>query len=195
MQEPVKRSEVLDIARYEALRPEFRARVLACKENRRVFVGAHFHFLFENRLTVLYQIQEMMRVERIVEEHAILHELETYNELIPRGGGLAATLLLEYVDSEQRAQNLPGLVGIEEHVWLHVGELAPLRAEFDRAQIGEARISSVQYLKFPLLESHRGGWAEAAREGSLKLAVDHPRYTAQAVIEPKVASALAEDFS
>ena len=149
MEQAVTRGEVLDIARYEAGRPEFRARVLAGKENRRIFVGAHFNFLFENHLTVLYQIQEMMRVERIVEEPAILHEIETYNELLPPNGGLAATLMLEYVDSEQRAQYLPGLLGIEEHVWLHVGELPPLRAEFSREQIGEA-----PFLKLLLVASY-----------------------------------------
>jgi hypothetical protein len=195
MQEPVKRDEVADIAQYEKSRPDFREKVMALKEHRRVFVGAHFHFLFENHLTVLYQIQEMMRVERIVEEAAIQHEVDTYNELIPPPGGLAATLLLEYEDRRQREENLPGLLGIEHHVWLHVGEQEPLKAEFNQSQIGEARISSVQYVTFPLAEPHRTHWPEAAEAGTLKLVVNHPHYGAEAVLSPSVAKALAEDFS
>ncbi len=195
MQEPVKRDEVLDIAQYEAERPVFRSKVMALKENRRVFVGEHFHFLFENRSTVLYQIQEMMRVERIVEEEAILHELATYNELIPAEGGLAATLMLEYADAGQRARFLPGLVGIENHVWLKIGDLESIQAVFNTSQIGEARISSVQYLRFPLTDTHRARWSEAAGEGQVVLLVDHPRYSAETVLSPAVAAALAEDFS
>ena len=96
MEQPVTRLEVLDIAQYEKSRPAFREKVLELKSKRQLLVGGHFNFIFENHTTVLYQIQEMMRVERIVEEEAIAHEISTYNELIPKNGGLAATLLLEY---------------------------------------------------------------------------------------------------
>ena len=195
MQSPVTRSELLDIAEYEKKRPSFREEVMAAKALRRVMVGQHFNFVFENHVTVLYQIQEMMRVERIVEESAIEHEVSTYNSLIPPAGGLSATLLIEYVDATTRAENLPKLLGIENHVWLHVGALPPLAAEFEQSQIGEARISSVQYVEFPLSEAHRAGWQEAAEAGTLKLVVDHPHYSEEAVISPEVARALAEDFS
>lgn len=195
MEQIVRLDELLDIAKYEAVRGEVRGRVMALKELRRVFVGNHFNFLFENHATVLYQIQEMMRVERIVDEKAIRHELETYNALIPIEGGLFATLMLEYADAGERAVHLPKLLGIENHVSLTVGDLEPLRAVFNAAQIGEARISSVQYLRFPLAEAQRAGWLEAARQGSLKLTVDHPHYSAETVLSPAVAQALAEDFS
>ena len=195
MQGQVERSEVVDIAQYEAIRQDFRAEVIALKENRRLFVGPHFHFLFENHQTVLYQIQEMMRVERIVEEKAILHEVKTYNELIPPKGGLSATLMLEYENEEKRAEVLPGLLGLEEHVWFSAAELEPSKAEFSRSQIGETRLSSVQYLTFPLSEAYRNHWLQAAEEGTLRLLVDPPRYAAETVVPPAVAQALAEDFS
>ncbi len=195
MEAPVERSEVLDIAQYEKVRPEFRTEILAMKALRRVQVGAHFNFVFENRRTVLYQIQEMMRVERIVAEEAIAHEVATYNELIPPRGGLSATLLIEYADSAERALHLPRLLGIEQHVQLRVGALPPLPARFDTSQIGEARISSVQYLLLRLEQAHRDAWTDAARAGRLVLAVDHPHYSAETAIAPPVAAALAEDFS
>lgn len=195
MQTPVKRSEVLDIAAYERMRSGFREEVLAIKARRRVQVGQYFNFIFENHMTVLYQIREMIRVERIVEEAAIGHELTTYNALIPPPGSLSATLLIEYADRELRARELPKLVGIENHVWLKVGGLPPLAARFDLAQIGEARVSSVQYLTVELTDAHREAWKQAAADGALKLAVDHPHYTAEAVISTEVAGALAQDFS
>ena len=143
MQLPVTRSEVQDIAEYEKARAGFRDEVMAVKALRRVLVGSHFNFIFENHTTVLYQIQEMMRVERIVEESAIEHELKTYNALIPPEGGLSATLLIEYEDAEKREQNLPKLLGMQNHVWLRIGCLPPLAAQFEGSQIGETRISSV----------------------------------------------------
>ena len=124
--EPVKRDEVMDIAQYERIRPDFRGKVLADKERRRVAVGPAFTFLFENRLTVLYQVQEMLRVERIVDEKAIAHEVRTYNELIPPAGGLGATLLLEYTDPAERAVALQQLVGLERHVRLELDGLPPV---------------------------------------------------------------------
>lgn len=195
MQSPVIRSEVLDIAEYEKVRPGFRDEVLAAKAMRRVLVGRHFNFIFENHITVLYQIQEMIRVERIVEESAIEHELVTYNSLIPPAGGLSATLLIEYVDAELRAENLPKLLGLENHVWLCVGNLPSLAGRFEQSQIGETRISSVQYLTFELSGAHRQAWREAAAEGKLKLSVDHPHYREEAIITPEVAASLAEDFT
>jgi hypothetical protein len=195
MQQPVTRNEVLDIAQYEKARPEFRKRVLAEKELRRVAVGNHFTFLFENHLTVLYQIQEMMRIERIVEEAAIQHEIDTYNELIPPQGGLSAALLIEYDDPKARAVHLPRLLGIENHVWLLVGGLPPVAARFDRRQIGEDRISSVQYLTFALPEEHRRQWMELGQAGLVRLRIDHPYYTAEATLTPAQAEALGQDLA
>lgn len=194
MQQPVKRSEVLDIAQYEKARPEFRKQVLAKKEHRRVQVGEHFTFLFENHLTVLYQVQEMMRIERIVDDAAIQHEIDTYNELIPPPGGLAASLLIEYDDPTQRAIVLPQLLGIERHVWLLVGGLAPILGTFDTRQIGEDRVSSVQYLTFALTDAHRRQWMELGQAGLVKMKIDHPHYKFEAALTPAQATALAQDL-
>jgi len=195
MEQLVQKDEVLDIAQYEKARPEFRNKVLAVKENRRILVGDNFYFIFENHLTVLYQIQEMMRVERIVDDTAIQHEIDTYNELIPKNGGLSATMLLEYESPETRAKILPELMGIENHVALIVGDLPPVHAQFDQAQIGETRVSSVQYITFPLEQAHRDQWNQAANNETLRLLVDHPAYTAEKVISTVVAEALAADFA
>lgn len=191
----VTREDVVDIATYEKNRPEFRTRVMDEKGRRRVRVGEHFNFLFENHLTVLYQVQEMMRTERIVEEAAIAHEMKTYNELIPAQGWLSATLLIEYEDRPQREANLPKLLGVNDHVWLVVGDLPPVKGVFNGSQIGETRISSVQYLHFPLEGPHRAKWSEAAEAGTLLLKVDHPHYTHQTALSSDVAQALREDFS
>ena len=195
MEQPVSRGDVVDIAHYEKIRPAFRTRVLSEKEQRRVAVGPHFTFTFENHLSVLYQIQEMMRVERIVDETAISHEIETYNELVPTAGGLSATLFIEYETPAERAVHLPQLLGVEDGVRLEVGDLPPVAAEFDRRQVGEDQVSSVQYLRFPLQETHRRAWLEAARAGTLRLMVEHPHYRHRAELALPVAQALAADFA
>jgi len=115
---PVKVSEVKNIAEYESLRPTWRPDIMALKQQRRVSLGEHFTLLFENRETVLYQIQEMMRIERIVKPEEIAHEVKTYNELIPGPGELSATLLIEYETAEERAVQLRALLDLECHIWL-----------------------------------------------------------------------------
>ena len=191
----VQRPDIKNIAEYEKLRPEFRKQVMALKDRRRMQVGPHFTFLFENYTTVLYQIQEMMRVERIVDDRAIAHEIETYNELIPMAGGLSATLLLEYDDRAARERNLPGLTGIEKHVWLELGELGRIPGNFDAAQIGEERVSAVQYVQFSLTPEQRKRWRELGQAGRLKLVVDHPNYRHEAVLPAAIVDALAEDLA
>jgi uncharacterized protein DUF3501 len=192
--QPLSLSEILDNRAYEQVRGEFRAKVLAEKSRRRVSVGPHFTFLFENRLTVQYQVQEMMRIEGIADAKAIRHEVETYNELIPPTGGLSATLMIEYEDPEARARELPRLLGIERHVWLKVGDLPAVAAEFDTRQIGVDRVSAVQYLRFALPDPHRRLWTGLGHSGQIRLAIDHPNYTWEAVISPETAAALAEDL-
>jgi hypothetical protein len=200
--QPVTPDEILDNRSYEQARPEIRSAVLAIKALRRVPVGPNFTILFENHATVLYQVQEMMRIEGITDSRAIQHEIDTYNELIPPAGGLSATLLIEFEDAQVRARELPKLLGIERHLWLRVGDLPPVQATFDTRQIGDDRVSAVQYLTFTLPSVHRRLWlgfAQArpgdAGPGGIRLAVDHPHYTWQALLPPEVAKALAEDFA
>ena len=192
--EPVKRDEVVDIAQYERIRPDFRGKVLADKERRRVAVGPAFTFLFENHLTVLYQVQEMLRVERIVDEKAIAHEVRTYNELIPPAGGLGATLLLEYTDPAERAVALQQLVSLERHVRLELDGLPPVPGRFDTRQLDARKVSSVQYLQFPLTDAHRARWIELGRAGGIRVVVDLPHYRHSATLSPDAAAALAEDL-
>lgn len=193
--EPVTMNEVMDIAQYERARPEFRAKVLEAKERRRVSVGPAFTFLFENHLTVLYQVQEMMRIERIVEEKAIAHEVATYNELIPPPGELGATLLIEYPDPAERKEALKALLGMERHVRLEVADLPPVPARFDTRQWDEDKVSSVQYVGFPLAAEHRAAWREAGLAGRVRLVVDHPAYRHEAVLTPDAVEALGEDLA
>lgn len=191
---PVTLSEVKNIADYEAIRPDFRAGVIAEKERRRLTVGGVFTFLFENHLTVLYQVQEMMRTERIVKEKAIQYEIETYNELIPETGSLGATLMIEFSDPEERAVELIRLVGIENHIRLVVGDLPPILGRLDDRQMNDKKISSVQYILFRLDTAHLEEWKAAAGAGKISIAVDHPHFTHQAIIPPTMAGALAEDL-
>lgn len=192
---PVEITEVVDIAQYEKIRTDFRNKVLAEKEHRRVAVGPSFSFLFENRLTVLYQVQEMMRTERIVEQKAIAHEVLTYNELIPPPGGLGATLLVEYSDPQERAVRLVELLGIEKHIHLQVADLPRSSGEFDQRQMSDEKISSVQYLQFKLEPSHREAWLEAGDKAVVRLICDHPAYTHETVLSPPQLAALAGDLT
>jgi hypothetical protein len=189
----VRREDLLNIAEYEKARPEFRGKILAIKDLRRLSVGPNFTFLFENFDTILYQVQEMMRVERMVDERAIVHEIETYNELIPRQGEISATLLLEYDSRELREKVLPDLKGIEKHVWLEAADLGRIPADFDTRQMGDERVSSVQYLKFTFTAPLRQQWRALGAAGRLQIAVDHANYRHSAPIPPKMAEALAAD--
>ena len=180
---PVDRSEVKNIADYELIRPELRTRMMALKEQRRISVGQHLTFLFENRQTVLYQIQEMMRIERIVKPEDIAHEVETYNELVPGPNELSATLLIEYETAEERDLWLCELLGLEQHVWLEVSGKRS-QAIFDARQVASERVSAVQYIKFRLSPEQAANFSSGAA-----LVVDHPKYQE---IHPLTAAQLGE---
>jgi len=146
----VSRSEIVDYQTYEESRERFRKEVMAAKARRRIHLGDHFTFLFENALTMRYQVQEMMRAERIVKEAEILHELDTYNAVLGGDGELGCTLLIEIDDPDQRAVLLRRWLHLPEHVYAVLEDRSVVRASFDEAQRGTDRISSVQYLKFPV---------------------------------------------
>jgi hypothetical protein len=147
-------------------------------------------FFFENRETVRYQVQEMMRIERIVNPEAIRHELETYNELIPGTHGLSASLLVEYETPEERKVRLHELLGLEDHVWLVVDGAEPVKARFDTRQISTDRISSVQYIKFDLGPDRAAGWKQGAR-----IVVDHPAYRAETILTSQQLEELGTDLA
>jgi len=145
---PVQRDSILDYVTYEERRERIRSEVLAEKRIRRVHVAGLLTFLFENQETVRYQVQEMMRIERIVKEEAILHELATYNELLGGPGELGCTLLIEIDDPEQRQEKLAAWMELPWHVFAQLEGGDKVYARFDERQIGGDRLSSVHYLKF-----------------------------------------------
>ena len=185
---PLEISELKNIADYEVERETWRPAVMALKDRRRIRVGENLTFLFENRETVRYQIQEMMRIERIVKTADIRHELATYNELIPGPNELSASLLIEFETPEERQVRLAELLGLEDHIWLEVGGQRS-KALFDARQIATDRVSSVQYIKFALSPQQVQRWKDGAR-----IVVDHPKYRAERALTPQEATELAADL-
>jgi hypothetical protein len=145
---PIQRDEILDYVTYGERRDTIRAEVMRQKQDRRVHLGDYLTFLFENRDTVRYQIQEMIRAEQIVKESDILHEIETYNELLGGPGELGCTLLIEIDDPEERAVKLSKWLELPNHIYLRLENGKKAYARFDPRQVGETRLSSVQYFKF-----------------------------------------------
>jgi len=145
---PVERSTLVDFETYDDDRDAFRDTVLEAKRPRRIHVGEWLTFLFENQLTVRYQVQEMMRTERIVREKDIQHELSTYNELLGGDGELGCTLLIEIDDPEVRDAKLASWLDLPKHIYAKLADGTRVRATFDTRQIGERRLSSVHYIKF-----------------------------------------------
>jgi hypothetical protein len=187
---PVSTNEITSIADYELERPTLRPRMMDLKDRRRVRVGDHLTFLFENRETVRYQIQEMMRIERLVKPEEIRHEVETYNELIPETNGLAASLLIEYETPELRDVWLRKLLGLENHVWIEAGSAGRAKARFDDRQIATDRISSVQYIQFALSAEQAAAFPRGA-----KVVVDHPEYQAETALTEAQLAELASDLA
>ena len=189
---PLSADEVWDLAGYESQRDAFRSAVIALKKIRRVAVGERVTLVFENRSTLLFQVQEMLRVERLADPRAIQQELDVYNELVPDEGELSATLFIEITDLTQVRPELDRLIGIDEHVWLELGGQA-IRARFDERQLEEERISAVHYLRFRLDAAARAALADAATPARLRL--DHPACRAEAVLPPATRESLLEDLS
>ena len=144
----VKRNEIVDYATYEDTRDGFRAEVIKAKALRRVHIGDYLTLLFENHLTIRYQIQEMIRAEKIVRESDILHEIETYNELLGNEGELGCTLLIEISDHALRDRKVREWWSLPEKIYLVLENGTRIHAAFDQRQRGDGRVSSVQYLKF-----------------------------------------------
>jgi hypothetical protein len=179
---------------YARERTQFRAKVMAHKKDRTVALGEHVILLFEDELTVRYQVQEMLRVERIFEEAGIREELDAYNPLIPDGRNLKATLMVEFPDIEERRRKLEELIGIEDKVWVQVGahERVWAIADEDLDRETEEKTSSVHFLRFELSP----GMAAALKgSATLSIGIDHPRYTASSDALPAVRDSLARDLA
>jgi len=193
----MKKLEPTDLYTLEAYareRAAFRARVLAHKQPRVIHLGSHLTFVFEDRLTIQYQVQEILRVERIFEPAGIADELEAYNPLIPDGGNLKATMLIEYPDAEERARKLVELHGIESRVVLQIDETAPVAAiaDEDLPRSTDTKTSAVHFLRFELTHEQIAAWQRGA---DVALSVDHPAYGARQSLTAAARSALAADFA
>ncbi len=189
----IKRDSLLTLEAYAKQRPQFRAKVIEHKKRRTVHLGPNLRLQFEDELTIRYQVQEMLRIERIFEEDGIQHELDAYNPLIPDGGNWKATMLLEYPDAEERRRRLAELKGVERKVWVEV-EGAPrvwAIADEDLERENDEKTSSVHFLRFELEHAARERLRAGAR---VALGVDHPRYSARVELSPEQKSALAADL-
>jgi len=144
----VERSEIVDYVTYEERRDRVRDSAMRAKGERRVHVGPHLTFLFENHETIHYQVQEMTRAERMVKEAEIVHEIETYNELLGGPGEVGCTLLVELDDPAARAEKLTKWLALPKHLYAKRSDGQKAYARYDERQVGETRVSSVQYLKF-----------------------------------------------
>jgi len=189
---PITPLEVLPVTTYDRVRPLLRPLCIAEKARRRLAVGPHLTLMFENRQTVWYQIQEILRTERIFEDAAINAEVETYNELLPRPGELFATLLIEYAEPAERDAELARLVGLERHLWM-VLDGRRIAARFDERQVSPDQISAVQFIAFPL-GADAGRFGELAAAGKVAIEVDHPHLSLRVPIEGSLATALADDL-
>ena len=181
---PVRREELLDLAAYERSRAEIRAAILEAKRKRRVHVAGVLTFLFENAATVRYQIQEMIRAERLTREPDILHELRTYNELLGRPGELGCSLLIEIPDPAERDEKLRAWLGLPDRLYVKLEDGTRVRPTFDARQVGEERLSSVQYLKFDV-----GGKAPVA------VGCDHPALEGETTFDAEQRAALTADLA
>ena len=190
----IARESLLSIEAYARSRNEFRARAIDHKRRRTVHVGEHLTLQFEDELTVRYQVQEMLRIERIFEEEGIRAELDAYNPLVPDGSNWKATMLLEYPDPGERRARLAELKGVERRVWVQVDgcERVYAVADEDLERESEEKTSSVHFLRFEL----RSEMIEALRrDAALSIGVDHPRYQVSVQVGPQTRSSLAEDFA
>ena len=175
MMEKLTRENLYSLEKYSEVRKEFRARVMEHKRGRRLQLGDNATLYFEDRLTMQYQVQEMLRIERIFEAEGIEEELNAYNPLIPDGSNWKATFMVEFPDVAERREKLKQLVGIEDCVWLQVGESEKIRpiADEDLERDSDDKTSAVHFLRFEL----QPGQVQALKEGApLAAGIDHENY-------------------
>jgi len=190
----IQRDSLLSLEAYARQRSQFRAKVMEHKKRRSVHLGGHVTLQFEDELTVRYQVQEMLRIERIFEDQGIQHELDAYNPLVPDGSNWKATMMIEYPEPDERRRMLAALKGIERRVWVQVGDLERVCAiaDEDLERETDEKTSSVHFLRFELDAAMR----ERLRAGAaVRVGIDHPRYRAAVELAPEVRAALAGDLA
>ena len=189
----LERSDLMGLEQYSQQRSEFRSKVIAHKKHRRVGIGPHLFLYFEDRLTIQYQVQEMLRIEKIFENAGIEEELSAYNPLIPDGHNLKATAMLEYQDVDERKQQLALLRGVEDLVWIQVGEFDPIYAisNEDLERSNAEKTSAVHFMRFEL----EPDMIAALRSGAaLKIGSNHESYRYSTDVEARICTSLLADL-
>jgi hypothetical protein len=187
-------SDLYSLEQYARERPEFRAKVMAHKKDRRVALGENANLYFEDALTMQYQVQEMLRLERTFEPDLIQEELDVYNPLIPDGRNWKATFMLEYPDAEVRKQALSKLIGVEKAVWMRVGDFPPVRpiANEDLDRETEDKTSSVHFMRFELTPE----MAAAVKAGAaIRAGIDHAACQVSVQLPEATRASLAADLA
>ncbi len=189
---PLVLDEIVGVGAYEALRDDYRARLIAHKRPRRLAVGDRVTLIFENRETIRFQVQEMIRVEGIREPDKVQMELDVYNELVPGDGELSATLMIEITDLAEIRPELDRLIGLDEHVSLRLAGREPIPARFDAKQLEEDRIAAVQYIKWRLQPDEVEAFCKV--EIAAEIAIDQENYRVSAEIPRDTRHSLIEDL-
>ena len=187
------RDELFSLEEYAEKRPEFREKVLAHKKHRQVRIGDHATLYFEDRLTVQYQVQEMLRIEKIFEGAGIEEELGAYNPLVPDGTNFKATFMIEYADVEERREALSRMVGIEDRVWVRVEGMDKVYAiaDEDLERATEDKTSAVHFLRFEL---NRDSIAAFKLGTAIQFGIDHPRLAGSVTLNPEQQKSLSDDL-
>lgn len=191
----IARDSLLTLEAYARERQQFRAKVIAHKKNRTVRLADHITLIFEDELTIRYQIQEVLRIEKTFDDDGIQEELDAYVPLIPDGKNLKATMMIEYEDEAVRKKELAGLKGIEQRVYIEVDGYPPVYAvaDEDLPRTNEEKTSAVHFLRF---EFEPATIATFGHGATVALGVDHPNYAARLdEIAPEVQASLARDFA
>ncbi|MCY4485564.1 MAG: DUF3501 family protein [Deltaproteobacteria bacterium] len=188
--EKVTLNDIVGAGAYEQKRDAFRREIIDLKKHRRVAVGDKVSLVFENRTTVIFQIQEMLRAESIRDLDKIREEIDVYNELVPGAGELRATLFLEIENQTNLRGELLKFLGIDERVFLCMGADRSVRASFEEGHSKEDKISAVQYVTFDLTPDD----VEALREADARIVVDHENYHAEAVLSETTKAELLQDL-
>lgn len=191
--QPLSRQDLISLEQYAEQRGDFRARVMAHKKTRQVPIGAHATLYFEDRLTMQYQVQEMLRAERIFEADGIQEELDAYNPLIPDGSNWKATFMIEFDDVDERRDALARLIGIEDKLWVQAGDQDKVYAiaDEDLERATEDKTSAVHFVRFELTPA----MVSAVKAGSpVRMGSDHADYRYEAELAPAARDALANDL-
>ena len=193
--EKLNKSDLFSLEEYSINRDSFRKKVLEEKQHRKVYIGEHVVLLFENKNTIQYQIQEMLRIEKIFDADGIQEELDAYNPLIPDGTNLKAVMLIEYPNVEERKEKLKILKGIEKKIWIKVGSHNKVFAiaDEDLEREDETKTSAVHYLRYEFSASMINDWKN---NSSIVMGIDHENYqSSETIISSDISSSLSGDFA